>query len=34
VAAGNVTFALSGAATTPEGNMIPVSFAPVTVTVR
>jgi hypothetical protein len=34
IAAGNVTFSLSGAATTPEGNTIPVSFAPVTVTVR
>jgi general secretion pathway protein D len=34
IAAGNVTFSLSGTATTPEGNMIPLSFAPVTVTVR
>jgi general secretion pathway protein D len=34
VAAGNVTFTLSGTATTPEGNVIPLSVSPVTVTVR
>ena len=34
VAPGNVTFTLSGSATTPEGNVIPVSVQPVTVTVR
>ena len=34
VAAGNVTFTLSGTATTPEGNVISLSVSPVTVTVR
>jgi general secretion pathway protein D len=34
VAPGNVTFTLSGTATSPEGNVIPVSTSPVTVTVR
>jgi hypothetical protein len=34
VAPGNVTFTLSGSATTPEGNVIPVTVQPVTVTVR
>jgi general secretion pathway protein D len=34
IAAGNVTFTPSGTAATPDGAAIPVSFAPVTVTVR
>jgi general secretion pathway protein D len=34
IAAGDVAFALSATATTPEGNVIPVSSVPVTVTVR
>ncbi len=34
VAPGNVTFTLSGSATTPEGGVIPVSVQPVAVTVR
>ena len=33
-APGSVTFTLSGTATTPEGNVIPLTTAPVTVTVR
>jgi type II secretory pathway component GspD/PulD (secretin) len=34
VAAGNVTFGITGTATTPEGVVIPLATAPVTVTVR
>lgn len=34
VAAGNVTFTISGTATTPDGNVIPLTTSPVTVTVR
>ncbi|HSL24537.1 MAG TPA: secretin and TonB N-terminal domain-containing protein [Vicinamibacterales bacterium] len=34
IAPGTVTYTLSGTATTPDGAVIPLSFAPVTVTVR
>jgi len=34
IAAGNVTFSITGTATAPEGTVIPVSSTPVTVTVR
>jgi hypothetical protein len=34
IAPGTVTFNVSGTATTPEGTTIPLSFSPVTVTVR
>jgi hypothetical protein len=34
VGAGNATFSITGTATTPEGTVIPLSTAPVTVTVR
>jgi hypothetical protein len=34
IAAGNVTFTVTGTAQTPEGTNIPLTFQPVTVTVR
>jgi general secretion pathway protein D len=34
IAAGNVTFTVNGTGTTPEGTVIPITSAPVTVTVR